>query len=469
MASRCSSEITEVVVSLSPDHRNLVSDVFVTVGQPTITYVKRSDGQYEKAINRALDERGQLCLITGPSKTGKTTLYKNVLTERGEIPLVIRCSKGLSCKEIWRQALERIDFSRTVSRSSAGAITRSAEFEASGEGGWAFLAKISAKFKRVVGSSQTDSEVIERVLAEPSADLLVDVLKNINHVLVIEDFHYLSEESKIELFQQWKQFTDEGVTVIVVETSHRAVDIANSNKDLIGRIAHVDCQNWDLNDLRKICTLGMNELKKMPSKEVVELIVRESVGLPILTQQICLEIFELAGVKTVSEARSQKIPFSVRSVKRALNSVASTRYSTFNSYYNTIVKGPREKSRKYSTYEIVVACFTVDPLMFSMSRREIAERINKMGLDANSTPPSPSINSTLGALAKFQERRGLELLEWRPSESVLHILEPTFLFYIRWRSLKDEMDAQLNFLGMLLDNIRSHGNAIEESLRDLPE
>ena len=55
---------------------------------PTVTYVKRNDGQLEKQLHDALNERGQLCLVTGPSKTGKTTLYREVLDRRNELPLV---------------------------------------------------------------------------------------------------------------------------------------------------------------------------------------------------------------------------------------------------------------------------------------------------------------------------------------------------------------------------------------------
>lgn len=79
-----------------------VADVFRTTGQPTITYVPRDSGHYEGRLNGHLNEKGQLCLITGPSKTGKSTLYKRVLEERDQIPLVVQCTAEKKCADIWR-------------------------------------------------------------------------------------------------------------------------------------------------------------------------------------------------------------------------------------------------------------------------------------------------------------------------------------------------------------------------------
>jgi hypothetical protein len=56
----------------------------------------------------------------------------------------------------------------------------------------------------------------------------------------------------------------------------------------------------------------------------------------------------------------------------------------------------------------------------------------------------------LGALKKFQERRGFNLLEWRPNEEILYIIEPSFLFYVRWRTQKNSVGEQLDLFERLL-------------------
>ena len=80
----------------------------------------------------------------------------------------------------------------------------------------------------------------------------------------------------------------------------------------------------------------------------------------------------------------------------------------------------------------MVSTFTQDPLTFSLKRHEIDARLKKMPLPPEEVPPPASVNSMLGALENFQKNRGIELLEWSKKEQRLHILEPSFLFYLRW-------------------------------------
>lgn len=439
------------------DSPDLIADVFRTVGQPTITYVQRASGVLEKDLRNALNERGQLCLVTGPSKTGKTTLYREVLQKRGEEPLIVQCDREKTCKSIWRSALEAVNFERVQTRNHGKSVTGSAEIEASGKLGWKWLASITGRVKGGVAGTASEGEVRERILADPGPDLLIPILKNTNYVLVIEDFHYLDEVEKITLFQQWKRFVDNEVSVLVLGTTHRAVDIANSNRDLVGRITQIDVGHWGLPDLEKICEKGFAYLKAKITPEQIRLIANEAVGLPIVVQQTCLNIFTSKGFESVDQAKKSKFKTEEHSVDSSLHNVARQRYTQFESYYNTLISGPREKARKYRTYELVLACFTLDPIKFSLKRSEIDHRLSRLKLKSKEMPPAASLNSTLGALKKFQEKRGFDLLEWRPSEDILYIIEPAFLFYVRWRRLKQPQMMQLDLFEELMVSIRITG------------
>src|SRR5437899_2482302 len=56
--------------------------VFVPGGQPTITYISRDHLQLERHVRRAISQPHSFASITGPSKSGKTVLCRNVLGDR---------------------------------------------------------------------------------------------------------------------------------------------------------------------------------------------------------------------------------------------------------------------------------------------------------------------------------------------------------------------------------------------------
>ncbi len=134
-----------------------ISDLFRTTGQPTITYVERDSGNLERRLEGYLDERGQLCLITGPSKTGKTTLYKQVLARRDQEPIVVQCTAERTCDDIWRIALEQVNFDRVKQVTSTSGNEISGNVEAGVKFGWKWLAEVTGKVSGGVKSNAAGS------------------------------------------------------------------------------------------------------------------------------------------------------------------------------------------------------------------------------------------------------------------------------------------------------------------------
>lgn len=429
-----------------------IKDVFNSLGQPTITYVKRENGYYENQLQNALDACGKLCLLTGPSKTGKTSLYKKVIKDKNLEPIVVRCDSGLTSTEFWKKALEKINFERISGGHKSVERNISASGKIGGKIGWAWLANLLGEVSLGINSSMSEIDIREKILAQPSPDHLIPVLQKLPFILIIEDFHYLKPEVQENVFQQWKIFVDNEVTVIVIGTTHHSIDLAFANRDLLGRITHVELSPWNIDDLSKIVIQGFKYLNLSISQNIIKEIAQESVGLPIITQETCHQIFMDKGISNL-KLEEIEITFTKHCVYNALHNVAKINYSPLSKVYDILITGPRKGGRKYNTYELVLLTFSQDPIKYSLSRHEIEDRLNKFPLQMQEIPPSSSINSTLKALKKFQKDIGIELVEWIETVNCLYILEPTFLFFLRWRKPREKPPTVLEIINLFIQGI----------------
>lgn len=436
-----------------------IEEVFPAVGKPTLTYVERDSGLNERRLSAGLNNPGQICLLTGPSKTGKTSLYREVLPRIKRQELVIRCSGKLSASEFWASALESLDFSRLAEVSTSWGLKLGAKIGASGEAGWSWLAKAMATVGFDVSASGDYAIQREIVKSSLSAKHLIPLLKQMPIQLVVEDFHYLEQDVKTEVFQQWKAFADEGVSVLVISTTHHSVDIARANPDLTGRTRLIDVGQWSEVDLAKIPEKGFNLLGIKHSKGSTSQIAKESVGLPIITQQICQEIASAHDMTPGSIKRKANI--LTQDIEIAQRYVAENLYGNHKADYEQLAAGPRQRRRKHATYEMILASFALEPLKFSLPHSELIDRVNRL-CSKKEPIPAASINAALRALGNFQQRKKMSLLDWHESESKLYIIEPSFLFYLRQR-LDNNLagDDFTQKLIKLFDMVQANGGKVE--------
>lgn len=439
-------------------------EVFPAVGKPTVTYVERESGENEKRLSNGLRNPGQICLLTGPSKTGKTSLYKAVLPNIKRVPLVIRCSGKLTSSEFWASALEDLDFERLSERSTAWGLSLSAKIGAEGKAGWSWVAKVMASIGFDITASGEYAIKKEVVKSQISAKHLIPLLKEMPLQLIVEDFHYLEEDVKIEVFQQWKAFVDEAVSVLVVSTTHHAVDIARANPDLSGRTRFIDMGQWSLDDLAEIPRKGFGVLGIKSSEALRGRISKESCGLPIIAQQICQEIAINHDMTPGSRKRSANVQRDA--VDKACEFVANNLYANHQNDYDQLITGPRKGQRKHASYENILASFALEPLQFSLRYYELIDRVGR--LCGEKPIPQASINAALRALGKFQQRSNLRLLDWHDDARILYIVEPSFLFYLRQKLDNTAGEDLTEKLVNILKLIDSNGNPLELEIKMLP-
>lgn len=383
-------------------------NIFKPGAYPEYTYVSRNYENtgisYELRLKQALRTAGCLTSLIGPSKMGKTILCEKV-----------------------------IGFDNIVEVSGAD-FNSDTDF-------WSIVAaKVELPY---AGEVTTEREMIEENSKETdrlkekfvlSKDKVIQYYKEKEKILVIDDFHYASKEMQVKMAQQLKDAIRRELKVVVVSLPHRSDDTIRQNADLSGRLSLINIESWKKEDLKEIALKGFRQLNMDISDDVAERLAVECLTSPQLMQYICLSICTLLEDKNETTVTKEILE-------------PACRFTTVNfNYYdvvNVMLKGPnpRGKSRKlYKTvyheeldlYGLVIECLAKNPPIMEMDFETIYDRIFKLIPNNEEKPTKQSLKEHLNKLQSLlQDKEEIyRAIEWK--DGVLYILDPLFLFHLRW-------------------------------------
>ncbi len=383
-------------------------DVFRPGAFPEYTYISRksavSDLSYEFRLMQAIKVSGFLTSLVGPSKMGKTILCEKVIG----FEKIVEVSGAYFGEET--------DFWKLVASKA----------------GLAYEGQFSSE-KLITGTQDRYSKNEAFSLTK---DKIIDYYKNENLVLVIDDFHYAPEEKRMRIAQQLKDAIRRGFKAIVISLPHRADEAIRRNADLSGRLSMINMEPWEVNELKEIAVLGFEKLGIQIEDAVATQIAIESLSSPQLMQYICLNI---CTILEMSESNT-------RCVKQEILETAY-RYTTANFEYSDVVslmqKGPNTRGknrnrfrsndgREYDIYELIVKSIAENPPIMKLKFEDIKERIYCLVSDDCGKPAPQTIKESLAKLRELLDAREdiFKVLDWK--EGILYILDPLFLFYLRW-------------------------------------
>jgi len=383
-------------------------DVFRPGAFPEYTYISRkstvSNLSYEFRLAQAIKVSGFLTSLVGPSKMGKTILCEKV-----------------------------IGFTNIVEISGA-------DFDEDTDFWQLVSAKVGLAYEGQFSSEKMISSTNDRYTKQETfsltKDKIIEYYKEENLVLVIDDFHYAPEGKRAQIAQQLKDAIRRGFKAIVVSLPHRADEAIRQNADLSGRLSLINMEPWEVNDLKEIAKRGFAKLQIPIDDSIAEQIAVESLSSPQLMQYICLNICSI-------------LEMNGNNVRKIGQEVLETayRYTTANFEYRDVVsfmrKGPNTRGKSRSTfrtvdgndcdiYELIVRSIAENPPIMKLEFEDIKERIYRLLSDDFKKPTPQMIKENLSKLRELlYEREDIfRVLDWK--EGTLYILDPLFLFYLRW-------------------------------------
>ncbi|MCI5673997.1 MAG: ATP-binding protein [[Clostridium] symbiosum] len=383
-------------------------NVFKPGAYPEYTYVSRNYENtgisYELRLKQALRTAGCLTSLIGPSKMGKTILCEKV-----------------------------IGFDNIVELSGA-------DFNANSDF-WAIVAakvelpyngEITTERELTEGNSKESDGKKEKYIL--SKDKVIQYYKDNEKVLVIDDFHYASKEMQMIMAQQLKDAIRKELKVVVVSLPHRADDAIRQNADLSGRLSLINIETWKEKDLKEIALLGFKQLNINITDEVAGQLAIECLTSPQLMQYICLSICILLEDKKEDTVKADMLE-------------SAYRFTTVNFNYSDVVnvmsKGPNPRGKKRNLfktltgkeldlYGLIVESIAKNPPFMVMDFETLYDRIiNLIPADA-AKPGRQSVKNhmdNLQIILKDKEEI-YKAVDWK--DETVYILDPLFLFYLRW-------------------------------------
>jgi len=379
-------------------------------------------------------------VVHGSSKQGKTSLRKFNLSD-GE-HLVITCSNKWALRDLHTAILKAAGYvvEGTTTRTVGGDFKIRAEIKAG----------IKVPFVDVGGGGGTDvghhteNKVEGRSLELDPTDVN-DIITGLTEAetpkyIVLEDFHYLPEETQKDFAVALKAFHESSAfSFIVIGVWIDENRMTQHNGDLGGRVISVNVDKWDEDDLRRVISAGAELLDVEFDPSFIDAVVRSAMDSVWIVQEACKLACEAAGVFQTQNGKTQVTGDGVALVKQVVDS-DSARFNGFLTHFADGFKATRLDMYRWLLYAVV----TADPgsLESGISYNEISKVIN-------AAHPEEKINLgnitlSLAAISTLQVNKLAVkpiVLDYDQTARRLAVVDRSFLVWLQHQQRSDLLET----------------------------
>ena len=210
------------------------SDVFVPGRVPEHTYNPRKDLRVEERLRDYLEEAGEILVVAGPTKTGKSVLLQAVV----DAPVWLEGQMIDSVDKFWSLVGDQLGIYTDVVDS------RQSEYSYSGTArGGIGVPGVANAGVDVTGTDKNQTNRSTSV-KRPVVAVVMEALVAVRRPVVIDDFHFMPNPVKKELVRALKPLALSGVPIIFVSITHRASEAMTAIPDMGGRVHAITIPSW---------------------------------------------------------------------------------------------------------------------------------------------------------------------------------------------------------------------------------
>jgi len=416
------------------------------------SYIERDE--VDGSFRSALESRKQI-IVYGSSKQGKTALLNKQL--KPESQLVYQCAPDTEKRDVYASILRN---------SGVQIMTESSE-QTSDYG--TIVSKISTKVKIPIfadlgggveatkGGERTRKQEYRTIeynlnLAADVAELLREI--NFNKYIVLENFHYLSQEVQEKLAYDLRIFQELGIRFVILGIWRERNRLIQFNGDLQDRVVEVAVEPWDNHDFHRVIEKG-SMLLNVDFSEVETKIIDSSFDSIGVLQELCNRSCMSAGV-------AESSPRTVRILNQHLEEAIRKKLDDYSSRHLRALESFAESSRRTSErmplfipfyFLVVLLTSDFDKIMDGFKRSDIQREIIRIHHRSEDVRPS-DMSNFLNTMAKYQIRKQINppLFDFDVSISTVKIIDSTLYFFLRNSDPREILEK----IGTPSDELNAH-------------
>jgi hypothetical protein len=416
------------------------------------SYIEREE--VDGSFRMALDSKKQI-IVYGSSKQGKTALLNKQLMQESQ--MVYQCSPDAEKKDIYSSILRN---------SGVQILTESSEQKTDSD---AFSSKLSTKVKIPIivdlggGIEATKggvrSETQEYRTIEYNLNLAADVaelLKEIkfNKYIVLENFHYLSQEVQEKLAYDLRIFQELGILFVILGIWRERNKLIQFNGDLQDRVVEVAVEPWDNQDFHRVIEKG-SEILNVDFSEVEAKIIDSSFDSIGVLQELCNRSCVSAGVFETSPAKVKILERHLEdAIKKKLDDYSSRHLRALESFAESS-KRTSDRRPLFIPFYFLVVLLNSDPdkIINGLKRSDIQQEIISIHHRAEDVRPS-DMSNFLNTITRYQIRKQINppLFDFDVSINTVKIIDSTLYFFLRNSDPRDILEK----IGVPSDELIPH-------------
>lgn len=413
---------------------NLTTNVFGVKNDLIASYIDRDevDAKFKDAVTG-----GNEVIVYGSSKQGKTSLLMRNLHSSDYIK--VECSPNSSPENLYKSALRQLNVEFIESKNKAES------YEHGGKTSLGFKIKIpflgdgstqvGLEDKKTAGTNEQVRLIeYDLSLAQDVSELLKQFAQG--KFIVLENFHYLSEEVQGTLAFDLRAFQDQKITFIILGIWREANRLVQFNGDLLDRISEVPVEPWNKGDIKQVIQKGAR-LLNVDFSWVEESLISASYDSIGVVQEICKHCCLQAGVKeTASQRVNITVPILHAAIERKVQDYGVRHIRNLEAFADVTRKTSNQSGKPSLAIPYYFILLLLqndhDDIEKGLHRATIHEQIRKIHHRPEDVR-SGDVGHFLHNITQHQIKRNISppFVDYDRNSKMLRIIDSSLYFFLR--------------------------------------